>query len=443
MAKVPLWKNPSVRAFGATFVVFTAGIFAGNEAVVRAAESSRAPYESLDTFARAITQIQAHYVEEVDTSVLVWAAIEGMADVLDPRTQFFDPETYRALRDDTEGATSGIGVMVNQAEEGGLLVVDVVAGGPAELAGMRVGDRIVAVDGSDVQTWTVESAIALVKGPRGTAVELTVVREDPDAPLVLEVVRDEIHQPSVTAQLVEPGIGYLRIDQFRRHSGEEFVEELGHLESLDGGSLDALVIDLRNNPGGLLDEAVVVVDHFVDEGLIVETRGRQSIDERHEATAAGTDTDTRLVVLVDGMSASASEIVAGALQDHERATLVGVNSYGKGSVQTYFEYEDESALSLTIGHYYLPSGRHLERGEGIQPDHVVELPGEPTPNEELAGRLAAAELSEEERAELLAIAERLPQAQPEPGVPSFRGNVREREDPQLAAALEAARGPTP
>ncbi|HJN72306.1 MAG TPA: S41 family peptidase [Myxococcota bacterium] len=434
-----IWRNPSVRAFCATFVVFTAGIFAGNEAVVRAAESSRAPYESLDTFARAITQIQTHYVEEVDTSVLIWAAIEGMADALDSRTQFFDPETYRALRDDTEGSTSGIGVLVNAAETGGLLVVEVVPGGPAELGGVEVNDRIVAIDGADVQTWTVEAAVDVVKGPRGTPVVLTVVRGDPDAPLLLEVVRDEIHQPSVASQLVEPGLGYLRIEQFRRNSGKEFLDELGHLQSLDGGSLDSLVIDLRNNPGGLLDEAVVVVDHFVDAGLIVETRGRESIDERHEATAAGTDLDTKLVVLIDGMSASASEIVAGALQDHGRATIVGAPSYGKGSVQTYFEYEDDSALSLTIGHYFLPSGRKLERGEGIRPDISVLLLGPPTPQDELAEAIAEATLSEEERDRLVAIAARLPAARPEPGVPSFRGNVRERDDPQLAAALKAAR----
>lgn len=433
------WKNPSVRAFSATFLVFTAGIFAGNEAVVRAAESSRAPYESLDTFARAITQIQAHYVDDVDTSALVWAAIDGMADSLDSRTQFFDPETYRALRDDTEGSTSGIGVLVNRAEGGGLLVVEIVAGGPAALGGVLVGDRIVAVDGADVQTWTVEAAIDKVKGPRGTAVMLTVLRGDSPDGVELQVVRDEIHQPSVASQLVEPGIGYLRVDQFRRNSGQEFLDELAHLESLDGGSLDALVIDLRANPGGLLDEAVVIVDHFVSDGLIVETRGRESIDERHEATVVGSDGDTRLVVLVDGMSASASEIVAGALQDHGRATIVGSPSYGKGSVQTYFEYEDESALSLTIGHYYLPSGRHLVRGEGVQPDVEVLLPGPATPNQELADAIGSSSLTEDERTELLEIATRLPEARQESGVPSFRGNVREREDSQLDAALAAAR----
>ncbi|MCP4804697.1 MAG: S41 family peptidase [Proteobacteria bacterium] len=435
-------KNPSVRAFVATFIVFTIGLVGGNYTVVRAAEVARGPYESLDTFARALTQIETQYVDEVDTSTLVWAAIDGMADALDPRTQFFDPDTYQALMEDTEGATSGVGVLVNAADAGGLLVVEVVAGGPAELGGVLVGDRIVAVDGADVQTWSVEQAISAVKGPRGTEVVLTVVRDDPDAPQTLSIVRDEVHQSSVTGAIVEPGIGYIRIDQFRRRSADEFLAELGRLESLDGGSLDALVIDLRNNPGGLLEQAVTIVDHFVADGLIVEARYRtESLDERHEATVVGSDTDTRLVVLIDGMSASASEIVAGSLQDHERAELVGVPSYGKGSVQTYFEYEDESALSLTIGKYYLPSGRHLERGDGIVPEHEVVLPGPLTPSEELRERLATATLPESERAELLDLAARIPAATPQPGVPTFRGSVRDRveSDPQLSRAFEVAK----
>ena len=436
-------KNPSVRAFGATFLVFTTGLFAGNYAVVAAAETARSPYESLDTFARALTQIETHYVDEIDTPTLVWAAIGGMADALDPRTQFFDPDTYSALQEDTEGSTSGVGVLVNASDEGGLLVVEVVAGGPADLGGVLVGDRIVAVDGRDVQTWSVDQAVGIVKGPRGTEVLLTVVREDPDAPVELSVVRDEVHQSSVSGAIVEPGIGYVRIDQFRRRSADEFLAELARLESLDGGSLDALVLDLRNNPGGLLEQAVTVVDHFVDEGLIVEASYRSTAnpDERHDATALDSDTTTRLVVLIDGMSASASEIVAGSLQDHERAVLVGVESYGKGSVQTYFEYEDGSALSLTIGKYTLPSGRHLERGDGIVPEHEVTLPGPPTATEALTERLATVELDESERAELLELVERIPDAAPQPGVPTFRGSVRDRlaDDPQLAKALELAR----
>jgi carboxyl-terminal processing protease len=435
-------QNRSVRAFLLTFTVFSGGLAAGHAAMVQAAEGGADPYEGLGTLARAMTQIQVHYVEELSTAQLSQAAIKGMADSLDPRTNYFDPETYRRLRQDTEGNQSGVGVLVNPAEGGGLLVTELVPGGPAELAGVRVGDVVIGVDTHDVRALELTEAVALVRGPRGSAVTLVVQRGGEQ--LSLDVVRDEILQPSVSAELVQPGVGYLRIEQFRRRSGQEFLDELKRLEAMDGGSLDALVLDLRNNPGGLLEQAVVVVDHFVEEGLIVETQGRsgKASDDRYDATVSDTDGQTRLVVLIDGMSASASEIVAGALQDHGRALLVGQPSYGKGSVQAYFEYEDESALALTIGHYTLPSGRQLHRDTPITPDHLVELPGPEAPVAELRAALEQAQLSEPERAALLEIAERLPAPRAEPGSPVFRGSVRERidRDPQLARAVELAAG---
>ena len=267
-------KNRSVRAFLLTFTVFSTGLFCGNAAMVHAADQSEEAYEGLGTFARALTQIQTHYVEELSTPRLAQAAIKGMADSLDPRTNYFDPETYRRLRQDTEGNQSGVGVLVNPADEGGLVVTELVPGGPAELAGVQVGDLVIEVDGHDIRGLDLSEAVALVRGPRGSAVTLGVLRAGQRQ--VIEVVRDEILQPSVSAELVEPGVGYLRIEQFRRRSGQEFLDELKHLEAMDGGSLDALVLDLRNNPGGLLEQAVVVVTTSSPRGSSSRPRGARA-----------------------------------------------------------------------------------------------------------------------------------------------------------------------
>ena len=426
----------NLLAFGLTFTAFSIGLVGGMSTANTATASSQNPYEGLDVFARAMTQIQQYYVEEQDNQELVHAAIDGMADSLDEQTRFFDPETYQSLREQTEGST-GIGVIVIASEEGGLLIEQVVAGSPAELAELQVGDRIVVVDGKDIRAWTMDTAVRHVKGPRGTEVILGVVRGDEE--LSLTVVRDEIHTPSVRSEVLDDGVAYVHIDQFRRRAGEEFMAELEAI-----GPQDTLILDLRHNPGGLLDEAVVVADHFLDAGLIVETRGRDDApDERHEATADGTDTDTRLFILVDGLSASASEIVAGALQDHDRATIVGSPSYGKGSVQTYFEYEDMSALKLTIGLYTLPSGRHLKRGEGITPDVLVDLERTDDPALALVRGLEDAELPDDEKDALLELAHALPEGQGAAPRPTFRGPVDERAvtDVQLAKALELARTP--
>lgn len=430
-------RNRSIRAFLATFAVLISGLVLGQLVGNTVHARVTSPYDGLDTFARAMTQIQANYVEERTTDELIHAAIRGMADSLDEQSSFYDPDTYNRLRDATEGNTSGIGVTV-QVREGGLVITSVVAGGPADLAGLMPGDLIVAVDGAELAGRTLEQAVRVIKGPRGSRVVLDLVRDDER--IERDVIRDEIHTPAVRGQLVQPGVGYLHIEQFRRRTGEEFVEELAHLEMLSGGSLDAVVVDLRGNPGGLLDEAVVVVDAFVSEGTIVETRGRlsEATDETIVATARDTRSDVVVVVLVNALSASASEIVAGALQDHGRAVVVGQASYGKGSVQSYFEYEDGSAMKLTIARYYLPSGRHLERGSGIVPDHEVVLMDQVDPRAALVQALDETEMDDADRASLNALIEELASPQSTPERPTFRGDPIERAatDLQLAKALE-------
>ncbi|MCB9745458.1 MAG: S41 family peptidase [Alphaproteobacteria bacterium] len=433
-----------LRAFLVVFAALAGGLQAGNHVAMSAYAAGQEPYAGLDTFARALTQIQEHYVEERSTEELVHAAILGMTDSLDAQSEYFDPETYAALRTDHEGTVVGIGVLVTAHPEGGALIGEVLDRSPALHAGLKAGDRVIAIDGEDVTGLAVAEIVAKVKGERGTPVRLTLIRQTEET-VDLEVVRDEVRTPSVEGELAPGGLGYIRIEQFRRRAGDEFLEQIGELERARGGPLAGLVIDLRHNPGGLLEEAVTVVDHFVAEGLIVATRGRsgRGSDEEIRATAEGTDLTTPLAVLIDPRSASASEIVAGALQDHGRARVVGQPSYGKGSVQTYFEYEDASALKLTIAHYYLPSGRNLVRGEGIAPDELA-LPAAETLNPKLSlrERLHEAPIEDAERAELLELVEALPDPELTWVAPDFEGSVTERAatDPQLRAALRVLGG---
>ncbi|MCB9761551.1 MAG: S41 family peptidase [Alphaproteobacteria bacterium] len=431
-------RNQAIRAFLLTFMLLAAGLYCGTQAALSAYAAGAEPYAGLDTFARAMTHIQEHYVEERSTGELVYAAIAGMTNALDEQSAYFDPETYAALRDDHEGTTTGIGVLVTGHPQGGVLIQEVLPGGPARLAGLKPGDRIVRVDDQDVLGLSVAEVVALVKGPRGTPITLGIERET--QPLEIRLVRDEVLAPSVTGEVFEAGLGYVRIEQFRRDAGGAFRETLARLRKESPTPLRGLILDLRHNPGGLLEEAVVVVDTFVDEGLIVETRGRsgRGTDETIEATAPGTDLDLNVVVLMDPRSASASEIVAGALQDHKRATVVGQPSYGKGSVQTYFEYEDHSALKLTIAKYYLPSGRSLTKGDGITPDDLV-LPKLESldPRAALRARLSDATLDDATRTELLALVDALPRSRPAQPAPPLDGAWAERlaVDPQLQAAV--------
>ena len=423
-------------AFLLTLAALLGGLLAGSQTTLKAYASGRSAYENLDTLARALAQIEVNYVEDTDPTNLIYGAIEGMTLTLDPHTRFYDPESYRTLLRETEGNYFGIGIEVTLSPEGGLLVVDVIEGGPALAAGVQTGDRIVEVDGQDITAQVQSDIIERIRGPKGETVSLGLIREDRQ--ITLEVVRDKIHSASVRGELVEPGVAYVIISQFRREAAKELALELRRLS--EGHPLESIVLDVRANPGGLLEEAVAVVDLFVSEGRILTTEGRvRGAMEEHIATDSVTDYHGPLFVLVDKGTASAAEILAGALQDMERATLIGQPTYGKGSVQSLFEYEDGSALKMTIARYHLPSGRAIERDGGIQPDELVRLRTEESdPIAALEERITNLPLSDGDRDLFTGLINRL-RATGDPR-PSFRGPLEARlnEDEQLDRAVDRA-----
>ncbi len=333
-----------------------------------AREKARDEYQPLESFYDALYFIQKHYVDDVDSAGLVYDAIEGMTAGLDAPSTYMSPDEYREFRDNTVGQYYGVGILT-RPEAGGMVVDKVFDRSPAERAGILVGDRIVGVDGKALDEENREELMAEIKGRRGTTVMLTLQRDGEDGSLEFEVARDRIRTPSVEFERLPDGLGWLRIFQFQENTGREVRRGLVALEDKDL-PLQGLVLDLRSNPGGFLDEAVVVADIFLDEGTIVTTRGRFVEETSEVAHAPGTRTGLPLVVLQDHGTASAAEIVAGALQDHERATIVGTNSFGKGSVQTTYEFTDGSALKLTIARYYTPDDRSIH-GTGIDPDLAV------------------------------------------------------------------------
>lgn len=328
-------------------------------------------FEKLDVFARVLSYVESNYVEEIDEQKLVYGAVKGMMRTLDPHSDFMTPTEFADMRADTDGEFGGVGIEIN--DDGGVIViVEPIAGSPAAKAGLLPGDRIVAIDGVPTKTRPGVETSSRLRGRPGTTVKLTVERKGWDGAHELTLSRELIHVKAVEARLLEPGIGYIKIKQFQERTSDEVAAALGRLKSDSGGSLTGLVLDLRGNPGGLLDQAVKVSDLFLDGGVIVSTVGRNGKKlEEEVARDAGTYIDFPMVVLVNGGSASASEIVAGALQDHGRALLVGTQTFGKGSVQSVYELADGSGLKLTVARYYTPSGRSIQE-KGITPDVVVE-----------------------------------------------------------------------
>ncbi len=326
-------------------------------------------YEKLDVFAQVLQYIQNSYVEDVDPQKLVYGAIRGMLRTLDPHSAFMAPEEFKSMQEDTAGHFGGVGIEVELRDDE-LVVVSPIDDTPAQRAGMLAGDRIVKIDGASVEGMDSTEAMRRIKGVPGTKVVLSVERPDFEAPRDFVLIRERIRLNSVDSSMPLPGYGLVRIRVFSERTDRYLAEALQALRKQAGGPLRGLVLDLRNNPGGLLDQAVRVVDRFVEEGLIVETLGRTRRGEKEFAHRQGTEPDYPMVCLVNGGSASASEIVAGALQDHGRALLMGVRTFGKGSVQTVVGLKDGSGLKLTIARYYTPLHRSIQE-LGIQPDVVV------------------------------------------------------------------------
>ncbi|MCJ1883470.1 S41 family peptidase [Pseudomonas sp. LA21] len=328
------------------------------------------PLDELRTFAEVLDRVKAAYVEPVDDKTLLENAIKGMLSNLDPHSAYLGPEEFAELQESTSGEFGGLGIEVG-SEDGFVKVISPIDDTPAAKAGIQPGDLIVKIDGKPTKGQSMNEAVDSMRGKAGSPITLTIVRGG-GKPFDVELKRAVIKVKSVKSQMLEPGYGYLRITQFQVNTGEETVKALTSLRKENNGRLKGVVLDLRNNPGGVLQSAVEVADAFLTKGLIVYTKGRIPNSElRFSADPSDPSDGVPLVVLINGGSASAAEIVAGALQDQKRAILMGTDSFGKGSVQTVLPLNNDRALKLTTALYYTPNGRSIQ-AQGITPDIEVE-----------------------------------------------------------------------
>ncbi|HET8905315.1 MAG TPA: S41 family peptidase [Saccharospirillum sp.] len=332
---------------------------------------TRLPVDDVRMFSQVLERIKQAYVEDVEDSELIENAIEGMLSGLDPHSDYLTPDDFKDLRESTRGEFGGLGIEISLDETGFVRVVAPIDDTPAYRAGMQSGDLITQIDDTPVKGMSIGDAVNLMRGRPGTEVTLTVAREGESQPLEIEITRDIIQVTSIRNRMIEPGVGYIRISQFQERTGQDFVEAMESLREENEGALDGLVLDLRNNPGGVLQASVDVVDALISQGLIVYTEGRlPNSASEFEANADDPSEGVNLVVLINGGSASASEIVAGAIQDHRRGIIMGTRSFGKGSVQTILPLNDNHAIKLTTARYYTPDGRSIQ-AQGIEPDIEV------------------------------------------------------------------------
>jgi carboxyl-terminal processing protease len=432
-----------MAAFGGALVSVVATTQLVGPLLAQESERSASVYEQLDLFGDIFERIRAQYVEEVEEEELIEAAINGMLTSLDPHSSYLPPDDAEDMRVQTRGEFGGLGIEVTQ-EDGFVKVVSPIDGTPADEAGIEAGDFITHVDGESVLGLTLDEAVDMMRGPVGSEIIITVVREDVEEPFDVSIIRDTITLTAVRTRL-EGDTVVLRVTTFNDQTYPNLAEGLAERIEEAGGedAVSGIVLDLRNNPGGLLSQAIRVSDAFLDKGEIVSTRGRDPADgDRYNATPGDLANGKPIVVLINGGSASASEIVAGALQDHRRAIVVGTKSFGKGSVQTVMPLRGDGAMRLTTARYYTPSGRSIQ-ALGVSPDIVVEQPRrEPEEAAEdedenifnrseadLRGRLDNDSLSEEEIRQIEEDRERAEAA----------AALRE-EDYQLAYAIDILKG---
>ena len=333
-------------------------------------EVGELPVDQIRTFAEVFAKIKKDYVENVEDSTLLEHAIKGMLEGLDPHSSYLDEDAYLDLQEGTSGEFGGLGIEVGM-EDGFIKVISPIDDTPAQKAGMQSGDLVIRLDETPVKGLSLNDAVTRMRGEPGTDITLTIIREGEDKPLKITITRDVIKVKSVRTQTLEPGFGYLRISHFQSRTAEDARAGLQQLKQDNNGNLNGLILDLRNNPGGILSAAVGISDLFLDKGLIVYTEGRID-DSRLKFNAKPADIldNAPMVVLVNAGSASASEIVAGALQDHKRAIIMGQKTFGKGSVQTVLPISNAAALKLTTARYFTPSGRSIQVS-GIEPDVVI------------------------------------------------------------------------
>lgn len=327
-------------------------------------------YKELEQFTDVLTIIQKNYVEPVSMEKLIEGAINGMLGVLDPHSSYLSSEMFKEMQIDTTGEFGGLGIEIT-LKDGMLTIVSPIEDTPADRIGLEAGDMIVKIDDRLTKDLSIMEAVGLMRGPKGTNITVTIMRDSFDKPREFTLTREIIKVKSVKSRMIENGFGYVRLAQFQERTTDDLKTALKKLHKESNGALKGLVLDLRNNPGGLLEQAADVADVFLRGGLIVYTEGRvEDSRMRFEAHKMGTEPDYPMVVLINGGSASASEIVAGALQDNHRAVILGTQSFGKGSVQTVIALENEAGLRLTTARYYTPAGTSIQ-AKGITPDIVV------------------------------------------------------------------------
>jgi len=326
-------------------------------------------YKKIDLFGEVLEKINKEYVDEINQSESMDSAIDGLLQSLDPYSSYMSPEVFNEMQTETSGEFGGLGIEVTM-ESGVVKVISPIDDTPASKAGIRAGDYIVKIDNTQVQGKSLTEAVDLMRGPVGSGIELTVRRRGERKALTFYIVREVIEIKSVKADLLEKNIGYIRLTSFNENSGNQIEKEIKKLEK--NKELKAYILDLRNNPGGLLSQAITISDFFLDDGEIVSTKSRKASENRKWFAKKGDLTNGKtLIVLINYGSASASEIVAGALKDHKRAILIGENSFGKGSVQSIIPLKNKGAIRLTVAKYYLPSGKSISE-IGVSPDIEID-----------------------------------------------------------------------
>jgi len=326
-------------------------------------------YEKIDLFSEVLEKIQNEYVDEINQAEVMDSAIHGVLQSLDPYSGYMSPETFQETQTETSGKFGGLGIEVSM-EAGVVKVISPIDDTPAAKAGVKAGDYIVRINGEQVQGKTLMEAVNLMRGPVGTPIEITVRRKGLKKAKIFQITREIIEIKSVVSKLIDKEIGYLRLRAFNENSGNQLKKEISKLEK--NKKLVGYILDLRNNPGGLLSQAIKISDYFLDDGEIVSTRGRKNNENRKFFAHKGDKINGKpLIVLINNGSASAAEIVAGALQDQKRAILLGETTYGKGSVQSIIPLKNKGAIRLTISKYYLPSGKSISE-IGVTPDIKVE-----------------------------------------------------------------------
>ncbi|WP_038126337.1 S41 family peptidase [Thiomicrorhabdus sp. Milos-T2] len=348
-------------------------VWADKEAVSEAkSDQISLPLQELRAFVEVFERVSHDYVDEIDDKQLLEGAISGMLSHLDPHSAYLPPKDFKEMEEHTRGEFGGLGMEVGM-EDGFVKVVSPIDDTPAQKSGIKAGDLIIKLGKEPVKGKTLSEAVKIMRGKPGTKLNLTIVRKGEDAPLKIEITRAVIKVKSLKQRMLKDNIGYARISQFQVRTGPDLIKSIAKLEKENGAPLEGLVLDLRNNPGGVLNAAVQVSDAFLDDGLIVYTEGRiKNSKMRFEAKKGDVMNGKPIVVLINEGSASASEIVAGALQDQKRALIAGRTSFGKGSVQTLLQLNNGAAIKVTTARYYTPSGRSIQ-AEGIKPDLKIDL----------------------------------------------------------------------